>query len=404
MRRSNNFNNRTKEMAISVSAVTLLLMVLAYTANSQPATFDITKYGAVADEKTDSVQALTSAWNEACASPTPSSILVPPGNFLLGKTALKGPCKAHLDFQLQGTFKAPADPSSLGDGWITMDYVDSFSMSGGGIFDGQGETAWGQNNCHKDPKCKALAVNLRFNFFKNTMITKVTSLNSKNFHINLIGCGNFTFKEFNITAPAESLNTDGIHIGKSNGINIIDTHIGTGDDCISLGDGCQNINITGVTCGPGHGISIGSLGKYPGEEPVTGVFVKNCTFTNTDNGVRIKSWPALSAGTVADVHYEDIIVNNVSNPVVIDQMYCPWNQCNDKEPSKVKISNVSIKNVKGTSFTPTAVKLLCSSSIPCEGVEMSDIDITYAGAEGPAKSECTNVKPTITGTLNPPGC
>ncbi|KAK4342460.1 hypothetical protein RND71_038276 [Anisodus tanguticus] len=102
-----------------------------------------------------------------------------------------------------------------------------------------------------------------------------------------------------------------------------------------------------------------------------------------------------------DLHYEDIIVQNVTNPIVIDQVYCPYNQCNKDLPSQVKISKVSIKNVRGTSRTQDAVLLLCSKGVPCEGVEIGDIDIAYNGKEGPAKSRCENVKPTFVGKQNP---
>lgn len=93
-----------------------------------------------------------------------------------------------------------------------------------------------------------------------------------------------------------------------------------GDDCIAVNDGSTFINATRVTCGPGHGIrfikilsqnmrvfvylyssrisykyefheliSVGSLGRNRTTEKVSDVHVRNCTFTGTTNGARIKT-------------------------------------------------------------------------------------------------------------------
>lgn len=75
-----------------------------------------------------------------------------------------------------------------------------------------------------------------------------------------------------------------------------------------------------------------------------------------------------------------------------------------QSPSQIKISQVSIKNVKGTSGTAEAVIFACSSGKPCEKVEIGDIDLTYSGAEGPITTKCANVKPTVAGKVNPPVC
>ncbi|PQM41849.1 exopolygalacturonase-like [Prunus yedoensis var. nudiflora] len=264
----------------------------------------------------------------------------------------------------------------------------------------------GQNNCYKNKYCKTTqAVNLRLDFVSNSMIRDITSLDSKNFHINVLGCRNVTFQYVTITAPEDSINTDGIHIGRSFGITIDHTTIGTGDDCISLGDGSQQIIVTNVTCGPGHGISIGSLGKYQSEDPVAGVLVKNCTLTNTQNGLRIKTWPGSPGFDIAThIHFQDIAMVNVGNPVFIDQQYCPYSQCAQKAPSTVQISSVTFANIKGTSATPVAVQLMCSRKLPCQNVWLEDIDINYKGDKGPLTSQCAYVKPQFTRVANPLSC
>ena len=75
-----------------------------------------------------------------------------------------------------------------------------------------------------------------------------------------------------------------------------------------------------------------------------------------------------------------------------------------QSPSKVKISNVSFKNITGTSSTLEAVKLICSNSVPCQQVVVADINLAYKGAGGSATSTCVNVQPAVSGKNNPPTC
>uniref|UniRef100_A0A7N0TEJ0 Exopolygalacturonase-like n=1 Tax=Kalanchoe fedtschenkoi TaxID=63787 RepID=A0A7N0TEJ0_KALFE len=391
------------EFNLNVVAIILLATCIITPARAQAQVFDITKFGA--KPNADVTGALASAWKEACASATPGKIVVPKGKFILGMIKFEGPCKAPIELNVLGTLQAPSDLAAFkgADGWVVFGRIDHFTMSGDGVFDGQGHVAWEKNDCHKNTKCSGLPYNIRFNFLTNSTIKGVTTKDSKNFHVNVLGCNNFTFQNFKVSAPAESLNTDGIHIGRSTGVNITDSIIETGDDCISIGDGSRNVYIERVSCGPGHGISIGSLGRYKNEDDVSGITVKNCTLTNTDNGVRIKTWPALEPGIASDMHFEDIIMNNVSNPVLIDQEYCPWNQCKLGIPSKVKISNVSFKNIRGTTTTREAVKLICSKGFPCQNVEVGNIDLDYSGPDGPAVAVCKNLKPTVTKPF-PTGC
>ncbi|XP_038887127.1 exopolygalacturonase-like [Benincasa hispida] len=357
--------------------------------------FPLRKYGDIGPG-VDITEALNEEWNDTCASFRPSAVIIPRGIFKVSEVKFKGPCKSPIEIRLRGTLQAPKHPQ--GDSWITFAYVDRLTLSGEGVFYGKGKAGWEKNDCHKNINCADLPISSRFNFITNSIVKRITSLDSKNFHINILGCNNLTFHGVNIIAPENSLNTDGIHIGRSIGISIIKSRIATGD-------GSKRVKVTNVTCGPGHGISIGSLGKYTNEEPVEGVVVKNCTIMNTTNGVRIKTWPASPvAGTATNMHFSDIIMVNVSIPILIDQEYCPWNQCNRKIPSKIKISKVSFKNIIGTSATPMAVKLVCSSDLPCDEVKITNIDLVYNGKEGPITSQCRNVRPIILGIQNPQTC
>nr|ACN85237.1 exopolygalacturonase precursor [Oryza minuta] len=371
--------------------------------------FDITKLGAVGNGRTDSTIAVMEAWKSACGGAGKQTIVIPKGDFLTGALDLRGPCNGAVTVQLDGNLLGSNDLSKYAGkrmpNWIEFRKVDNLVISGKGKLDGQGPGVWSKNSCSKNYNCKLLPNTLVLNTVNNGLVAGITLLNAKFFHMNIYRCKDVTIRGVTITAPEESPNTDGIHIGDSSKINIADTIIGTGDDCISIGPGSDKINITGVTCGPGHGISIGSLGRYKDERDVMDVTVNRCVLRKTTNGLRIKSYEdAVSPVTVSKVAFENVVMDNVANPIIIDQKYCPNSICTSKGDSKVSVKDVTFKNITGTSATPEAVQLLCSDKLPCSGVAMHDVRVKYGGSDKKTMAVCDNAQGKATGCLKELAC
>ncbi|XP_061350203.1 exopolygalacturonase clone GBGE184-like [Gastrolobium bilobum] len=378
--------------------------------NSGPAIFDVKKFGAVADDKTDNIDAFRAAWGAACKNSTvPAKVLIPAGTFRAGQTMFAGPCTSPkpITVEVIGTVKATTDLSEYySPEWFTFEDIDGLELHGTGVFDGQGAVSWPFNDCKKTKgQCASLPASLKFNQVNNAIVTDITSLNSMQFHFHLHGCNNISFSNLHITAPGNSPNTDGMHISLSDGINVSNSIIGTGDDCISVGHSTSNIAITNITCGPGHGISVGSLGKRPEEKSVNGVTVTKCTFINTTNGARIKTWLGTTPAEAKNIIYEDLTMTNVQNPIVIDQSYGSKKK-RQASTSVWKISDVHFRKIKGTTVSNIAVSLQCSTRNPCEGVEIADVDLAYAGNPRNMTflSSCLNAKAIFGGILNPPAC
>ncbi|KAL1539956.1 galacturonan 1,4-alpha-galacturonidase [Salvia divinorum] len=353
------------------------------------------------------MQALMKAWKDAIKSTTSSKILIPKGDWTLSQARMHGPNKAPITLEVKGNLKAYKDPYKLpvkSQEWVTINYVNFLTISGGGMLDGQGQEAWKLNDCHKNTACPKLPINLSFNFINNSIIQDITTKDSKFFHVNCISSRNVTFQRFTVSAPGDSPNTDGIHIARGNHIKVIDSIIKTGDDCISMGDELSDVLIKNVHCGPGHGISIGSLGRNVQEKDIKGITVQGCTFTGTQNGVRIKTWPSAPATlTISDLHFKDLTMVNAGNPIVFDQKYCPWNQCDLSKPSLIKISDVEISNVRGTSATSDVVSFICSKAKPCDNIRIGYIDLKHKGKKPPS-TKCENIKPTFSSKQSPHVC
>ncbi|KAE8706139.1 CTC-interacting domain 9 [Hibiscus syriacus] len=373
------------------AAILLPIFLSISSASAQSArTVNVRNYGVVADGGTDNEKGFLRAWNEACNGNGASILYVPKGEYVLGPVVFSGPCKGPIMFLMAGVLKALPGPSDVSI-WINFRNVNLLLIKGGGTFDGQGPSAWRFNNCAKDPNCKPLPINLKFDSVTNSRIEFVKSVNSKQTHISFHGCENVNITNVEVLAPADSPNTDGIKMGRCSGIRILNSRISTGDDCVAILSGSSNIEVSNVRCGPGHGISIGSLGKYQGELNVHGVTVTNCTFSQTDNGVRIKSWASQVPATASNFLFQDIVMDRVLNPIIIDQTYCPHTTCDQEAASHIQISDVTYRNIRGTSSSEVAVSFQCSKKFPCKNIMMADVNFVNAKRGSPLKSTCSNV-------------
>ncbi|KAM5551311.1 polygalacturonase-like [Rosa sericea] len=379
-----------------------LLIVFINSAVSTAVTYNVADLGAKPDGKTDSTKAFLSGWAEACASVKPSVIYVPAGRFLLRNAIFNGPCKNRaITFRIAGTLVAPSDYQVIGNAgnWLFFRHVNGVTISGG-ILDGQGTGLW---DCKASGKvCASGATTLEFFNSNNIVVSGVTSLNAQIFHIVINDCNNVKVQGVRVSASGHSPNTDGIHVQKSSGVTILDSKIATGDDCVSIGPAITNLWIENVACGPGHGISIGSLSKDLEEDGVQNVTVKTVTFTGTQNGVRIKSWGRPSTGFAKNILFQHAVMVNVQNPIVIDQNYCPGEKGCPGQVSGVQISDVTYQNIHGTSATQVAVKFDCSSRYPCSKITLDDVKLSYKNHA--AEASCSHAGGTAEGIVQPTSC
>ncbi|KAK9194758.1 hypothetical protein WN944_005465 [Citrus x changshan-huyou] len=365
--------------------------------------FDVLNYGAAGDGHTDDTQAFKDAWKATCKSSSSSPTMHVPHDksFKLQPLTFSGEiCKSNsITFQIDGHLVAPRDPHAWNtcDGskcrqWIQFKKFGGLFIRGVGSINGQGSNWWKLSCKHDKIVCGKKPTGLVVANSNNVHIDDLTFEDSPQMHIAFERSTNIEATNLTIMAPGNSPNTDGIHIQHSSNVSIAHSIISTGDDCVSIGDGSSHLNITNIFCGPGHGISIGSLGMKGRNEKVEFVHVNNVSFTETQNGVRIKTWQG-GKGYARHIVFENIIFQGSYNPIVIDQYYCPHKHCKNKTLA-VKISDVTYNHILGTSNGETAVAFSCSTSTPCKNIIMKDIHLGHVKPEKKTSSYCSNVRGT----------
>ncbi|KAE7997354.1 hypothetical protein FH972_001996 [Carpinus fangiana] len=365
-------------------------------------------FGARGDGLHDDTEAFKNAWEIACSFSLRRRIVIPAGRtFLIHPIDIAGPCRTKITLQISGTIMAPKDPGAwFGMNprkWLYFHGVNHLTVEGGGTINGMGQEWWARscktnstNPCHHAPTA------FTFHRCKYLNVKNLKVVNSQQMHMSFTKCLRVVAAHLSVIAPARSPNTDGIHISASKGVEVKDSIIRTGDDCISIVSNSSRIRLRNIICGPGHGISIGSLGKSNSWSQVHDVVVDGAFLSNTANGVRIKTWQG-GSGFATGISFQNVLMENVSNPIIVDQYYCDSRHPCANQTLALKVANISFMHIRGTSATEEAIKFSCSDDLPCEGLYLEDIQLV-SSCGGITRSFCWEAYGSSSGLVNPPAC
>ncbi|KAM0929247.1 hypothetical protein ACQ4PT_001743 [Festuca glaucescens] len=242
--------------------------------------FDVREYGATGENTADDTEAFRAAWSAACA--VESAVLLVPsdGTFTISSTTCSGRASpvscssgelANADrramvVQVDGVLMPPDGPdcwppSDNRRQWLVFSNLDGMTLRGAGTIEGNGEDWWnlpckphrGPNGSTLHGPCDSPTL-IRFFMSCNLVVQGLRVENSPEFHFRFDGCSDVLVDGLFIRSPANSPNTDGIHVENTERVGIYNSKISNGDDCISIGTGSYDVDIQNVTCGPGHGI------------------------------------------------------------------------------------------------------------------------------------------------------
>ncbi|AWI08940.1 glycoside hydrolase family 28 protein [Ereboglobus luteus] len=333
--------------------------------------YPITKYGATADGKGDSSEAIRKAI-DACAAAGGGTVLVPAGTFLTGPIHLKSNINLHLAEGATLLFYNDPDRymPNIFTRWEGVELMnfspliyahgqENIAITGKGTLDGQAtdDTWWAMHDLSKnrvpgqppgsdsrntlmrqadepietmDPRKRIYGKgeNLRPPFIqpyncKNILIEGVTILRSPFWEINPVLCQNVTVRGLKIISHGH--NNDGCNPESCADVLIEDVYFDTGDDCIAIKSGrnndgrrvnvpSENIIIRNCVMKDGHGgVTIGS--EISGG--CRNVFVENCRMDSPhlDRALRFKT-NAVRGGVIENIYFRNIQVGQVADAVV----------------------------------------------------------------------------------------
>jgi polygalacturonase len=422
---------------------------IAATPATQPTTgggiFNVMDFGAVADGKTPSTIAIQKAI-DACGAAGGGRVLIPAGTYLSFPLELRSGVDLHVDAGAIVNFSREHQDypliissyegreTAICQAPISGNNLHDVSITGDGIFDGQGDswrmvkrsklsdaqwdalvksggvvdekkTTWwpsqadrtgfpalaalrkqpGPPNLHDYQPYRDL---LRPNLILLTnshhlLLQGPTFRNSGSWNIHLLDSDDITIRGITVFNPLSAQNGDGIDIDSCKNVLIEKSTIHAGDDDICLKSGrdeegrehnrpTENVTVRDCTIGWGHGISIGS--EMSGG--VRNVDISNCTMDGTDFGLRFKTTRG-RGGVVENIHINHITMAHIVKDAILFDMY--YMQKNP-QPEPVSERTPIFRNITITDVTCDGAKKALDirglSELPMSQLRLQNISLT----------------------------
>jgi fibronectin-binding autotransporter adhesin len=245
------------------------------------------------------------------------TVEIPAGTFTSNEITMKSNVNLQLD-----SGAVLADSSYANTLIDTSGSSSNMEISGSGIINGEATTSKGSNKLVDLQNVTKLEV------------SGVAVENAGQEHLVTENCSNVTINNVTISDPGTLAANGGSYLGNTDGIDfsgsnytIENSYVSDGDDDIvakTAGANTSNVLITNDSIGAGHGISIGGGTTDGGNKMI----VSNITFNGTSYGIHLKAQDANTSdgggGTlhpIGNVIYSNIVMNNVNDPILLDDFY-----------------------------------------------------------------------------------
>ena len=301
-----------------------LLLLAAFVARAQDV-YDVCRFGALGDGKTDDAVAIQQAIDR-CSSEGGGRVLLPANHtFLAGPIELKSNVELHL--QATATLLANPDESiyhlsafgdNKGEGmmWIYAQHAQNISITGMGTISGNGVAFMGAelDDSYElkpvttfDPRPHVITLT----DVRNVVVRDVTIRDGAYWTLHLVGCDGAVIDGINLLNNLKIRNGDGIDLDHSRNVRIANCHITSGDDCICLKNrretaqygSCHDIVVTNcVMTSRSCAIKIGSENM----DSIYNVLFDNCIIKASNRGLGIQN---RDEGTVTDVVFSNIMLD-----------------------------------------------------------------------------------------------